>query len=154
MGYIHAYRDYEGVIEMPAISAISAPSPVLPVSAEPVILARIATTETPIIEDIPMDTEALGVMIQSLEKRMAERFDSMEKRFDVVDKRFDAVDRRFDAVDKRFEKAEERSENIEQSVKNLSDRAIHLQWMVGIAIVIALIALGKQFWPFIETALH
>lgn len=87
-----------------------------------------------------MDTEALGVMIQSLEKRMADRFDSMEKRFD--------------AVDKRFEKAEERSENIEQSVKNLSDRAIHLQWMVGIAIVIALIALGKQFWPFIETALH
>ncbi len=60
------------------------------------------------------------------------------------------IDGRFDAVDRRFEKVDERFQGLDQKVGKVSDRAIHLQWMVGIAIILALIALGKQFWPLID----
>lgn len=143
MGYVHSYQDYEGALAVPELRVISMPATILPISAEPVILARVTVSESPIIEEIPMDMEGLAALIQALEKRLEDRFQGM-------DQRFQQIDTRFQQLDARFQKAGERMEKIEDHIETISDRSLHLQWMVGVAIILALIALGKQFWPLID----
>jgi len=52
----------------------------------------------------------------------------------------------------QVKKLDEKIDRVDEKLTDVRDRALHLRWMVGIAIAIGLIALGKQFWPYIVAA--
>jgi exonuclease VII large subunit len=94
-----------------------------------------------------------GKVLESLQREMDKRFESVEKRFETLDKRFEALDKRFEALqremDKRFEalqrEMDKRFESMEKRFETMDKRFSTVLWTIGLgfSLVMGFMALLK-----------